>query len=137
MPREHALAGVASIAFSDTLGMDHIGLHAFLRHVCNDLHRNIRLRIQVNSFEAACRMIEATVGVGVMPESAARRHAQTMAIAIVPLQDEWSLRAMHIRVRRLDALQAKGSFSVKGSTKAIAVVTLAGKPPASVRFDIK
>ena len=34
-------------------------------------------------------------------------------------------------------LQAKGSFSVKGGTKAIAVVTLAGKPPASVRFDIK
>ena len=34
-------------------------------------------------------------------------------------------------------LEAKGSFSSKAGTKAIAVVTLAGKPPASVRFEIK
>lgn len=34
-------------------------------------------------------------------------------------------------------LEAKGSFSGKAGTKAIAVVTLAGKPPASVRFEIK
>ena len=34
-------------------------------------------------------------------------------------------------------LEAKGSFSVKAGTKAIAVVTLAGKPPVSVRFEIK
>ena len=34
-------------------------------------------------------------------------------------------------------LEANGSFSSKAGTKAIAVVTLAGKPPASVRFEIK
>ena len=112
VPREHELAGAASIAFADTLGMDYIGLHeasaihAFLRGICDNLHRSIRLRIQVNSFEAACRMIEAAVGIGVMPESAARRHAVTMGIAIVPLCDDWSLRAMHICVRKLDALPA-------------------------------
>jgi len=49
-------------------------------------------------------MIEATVGVGVLPESAARRHAQAMAIAIVPLRDDWSLRNRSICVRQLDAL---------------------------------
>ncbi len=37
---------------------------------------------------------------------AARRHAQTMAIQIVPLRDEWSLRAMHIGVRGMQALPA-------------------------------
>lgn len=34
-------------------------------------------------------------------------------------------------------LEAKGSFSSKVGTKVIALVTLAGKPPASVRFEIK
>ena len=34
-------------------------------------------------------------------------------------------------------LEAKGSFSSKAGTKAIAVVTLAGKPPTLVRFEIK
>ena len=34
-------------------------------------------------------------------------------------------------------LEANGSFIGKAGTKAITVVTLAGKPPASVRFEIK
>ncbi|OYU00591.1 MAG: LysR family transcriptional regulator [Burkholderiales bacterium PBB1] len=110
VPREHPLASRPSVAFADTLDLEHIGLHeasaihAFLRQICSGLRRTIRLRIQVGSFEAACRMIEAKVGVGVLPESAARRHAQTLAIQIVPLSDEWSLRAMQICVRSLESL---------------------------------
>jgi len=110
VPRDHPMAALPSVAFVDTLELEHIGLHessaihAFLRQICSGLHRTIRLRIQVGSFEAACRMIEATVGVSVLPESAARRHAQTMAIQIVPLVDAWSLRAMQICVRSMESL---------------------------------
>ena len=50
------------------------------------------------------RMIEAGVGVGVLPESAARRHARSMAIRLVPLSDAWALRSMQICVRSLDDL---------------------------------
>jgi len=42
----------------------------------------------------------------ILPESAARRHAQTMAIAIVPLADPWAERALQIVVRKLEALPA-------------------------------
>ena len=41
---------------------------------------------------------------GVLPESAASRHAQAMDIAIVPLSDAWSVREMQICVRSLEAL---------------------------------
>ena len=51
-------------------------------------------------------MVEANVGVAILPESAARRHAQTMAIAIVPLSDAWAVREMKICVRSLEALPA-------------------------------
>lgn len=110
VPTEHALADAGEVAFAQTLDLDHVGLHessaihAFLRQVCDGLHRSLRLRIQVGNFEAACRMIEAAVGVGILPESAARRHAQTMAIRIVPLTDDWAVRAMHVCVRSLEAL---------------------------------
>lgn len=110
VPRGHALARHESVQFEQTLDHDHVGLHeasaihAFLRQVCDGLHRRLPLRIQVGNFEAACRMIEANVGVGILPESAARRHAQSMAIRIVPLLDEWSLRALLICMRKLDAL---------------------------------
>jgi hypothetical protein len=36
-----------------------------------------------------------------------------------------------------DRLEAKGSFTVAKGTKGIAVVTLAGKPPATARFEVK
>jgi DNA-binding transcriptional LysR family regulator len=110
VPIAHPLDQAQAIDFEQTLGFDHIGLHessaihAFLRQVCDGLHRRLPLRIQVGNFEAACRMIEANVGVGILPESAARRHAQSMGIRIVPLKDEWALRALLVCVRKLDAL---------------------------------
>lgn len=36
-----------------------------------------------------------------------------------------------------DKLEAKGAFKVAKGTKGIAVVTLAGKPPATARFQVK
>lgn len=36
-----------------------------------------------------------------------------------------------------DKLEAKGAFKVGKGTKGIAVVTLAGKPPATARFELK
>ena len=110
VPCDHPMATLQSVAFADTLDLEHIGqhessaIHSFLRQICYDLRRPIRLRIQVGSFEAACRMIEMAVGVSVLPESAARRHAKKMAIQIVPLNDDWSLRAMQICVRSMESL---------------------------------
>jgi DNA-binding transcriptional LysR family regulator len=111
VPTDHAL-GLAedAVAFDDTLDLDQVGLseasaiHAFTQHAAHALGKSLRLRIQVGNFEAACRMIEAAVGVGVLPESAARRHALTMKIRIVPLSDAWAVRALQICVRRLDDL---------------------------------
>ena len=36
-----------------------------------------------------------------------------------------------------DKLEAKGNFKISKGTKGIAVVTLAGKAPASARFEVK
>lgn len=110
VPQGHALDGHTRIDFADTLSLDHVGLHetsaihAFLRQASDRLHRPIKQRIQVGNFETACRMIESGVGVGILPESAASRHARSMAIAIVPLADAWSVREMLICMRSLDTL---------------------------------
>jgi len=110
VPRGHALAGGAPVPFADTLDLDHVGLHegsaihAFLRQVCDGLHRQLPLRIQVGNFEAACRMVESQVGVAILPASAAQRHAQTLAIETVPLADDWAQRHMLVCMRSLQAL---------------------------------
>ncbi|MGY2488640.1 LysR substrate-binding domain-containing protein [Cupriavidus sp. CP313] len=106
----HPLAERGSVDFIDTLDYDFIGLpeasaiHNFLMRAATDLQRTLRWRVQVSNFETACRMIEANVGVGVLPETTARRHAKTMALRIVQLNDEWAERKLQICVADLGAL---------------------------------
>jgi DNA-binding transcriptional LysR family regulator len=112
--REHELARCQSVKFSRTLDHDHVGLHeasaihAFLRRVSTSLNRQLRMRIEVGNFETACRMIEANVGVGIVPRSSAERHAPRLAVSIVPLEDDWAVRQQYIVVRQLEALPAFG-----------------------------
>ncbi len=111
---EHPLAAEKSVPFVRTLEHEHVGLHeasaihAFLRQVSAAVHRALRLRIEVSNFETACRMIEANIGVGIVPLSSAKRHAERLAIRIVRLEDEWSLRQQFVVVRQLDALPSFG-----------------------------
>ncbi len=114
VPGRHALTGRQSVAFADTLKWEHIGLHegstllAFLRGLMERNGYERVLRVKVRSFEAMCRMIEAGVGIGVLPESAAVRHTGTMRIALVGIEDAWALRERHVLVRSLDALPGAG-----------------------------
>ena len=62
------------------------------------------MRIQVGNFEAMCRLVQANVGIGVLPESAARRQAKTSDIQLVRLTDKWALRELKICLRSLDML---------------------------------
>ena len=105
----HSLARRRKISFNQTLEFDYIGVEAsaiqsFLNRAASDLHQSLKVRIQVGNFEELCRMIEANVGIGVLPESAARRHRATMAIRIVQLNDEWAMHNLQICVRKLRLL---------------------------------
>ncbi|SQH33768.1 transcriptional regulator [Pseudomonas mucidolens] len=66
--------------------------------------KHLSLRIQVSSFEAICRMVEAGVGIGIIPESSAVRHSRTMQLATIRLDEAWAIRERSILVRELDAL---------------------------------
>lgn len=110
VPLGHALAQRQTVSLDDTLAYQHIGLHegstllSFLREQVEKLGGNLALRIQVSSFEAICRMIEGGVGIGIIPESAARRHSRTMQLAILQLDEAWAVRERSMLVRELDAL---------------------------------
>jgi DNA-binding transcriptional LysR family regulator len=109
-PFEHPLSELREVAFSDTLAFEYVGLsewsaiHAFLIQAADKLGYPFRFRVEVGSFEAVCRMIEAGVGIGVVPELVAKRYAQRLNIKIVSLSDDWSERKLQICVRNLQQL---------------------------------
>jgi DNA-binding transcriptional LysR family regulator len=108
--RDHPLAGRRRIAFAEVLDHDLVGLdrasalQRFLADKAARAGRPLRLRVQLRSFDAVCRLVECNVGIGIVPETTARRVAQMMAIVPVPLTDSWAPRALTICVRRLDEL---------------------------------
>lgn len=109
-PVDHPLSVLNEVAFSDTLAYEYVGLsewsaiHAFLIQAADKLGYPFRFRVEVGSFEAVCRMIEAGVGIGIVPELVAKRYAQRLNIKIVRLSDEWSERKLQICVRNLQQL---------------------------------
>jgi len=64
----------------------------------------LRLRIQVRSFEAICRMIHTGMGIGVLPEQVVRNYLPALDVAIVPLSDPWARRELKLGVRNLESL---------------------------------
>lgn len=110
VPVGHELATQKNVTLKQTLAFQHIGLHegstllSFLRDHVERIGLNLSLRIQVSSFEAICRMVEAGVGIGIIPESAAVRHSRTMDLVTLSLDEPWAVRERSILVRELDAL---------------------------------
>lgn len=116
VPRGHPLAlgeGRASKpvpSFADALALDFIGLagesalqQALEAHAAR-IGKRIRYRVLLRSFDAICQMVANQVGVAIVPEAAARRCAQSMAIETVLLEEPWTLRQLLICVREFDAL---------------------------------
>src|SRR6516165_7777095 len=68
--------------------------------------RSPRLRVQLRSFDSVCRLVECHVGIGIVPETTARRVERTMAITRVVLTDAWAERELTICIRSLEALPA-------------------------------
>jgi DNA-binding transcriptional LysR family regulator len=108
--RNDPLAKRSKIGFEDVLDRDFVGLdrasalQRFLASKAVRIGRPLRLRVQLRSFDAVCRLVECKVGVGIVPETTARRVAKTMAIAVVPLTDIWAERELTICIRNKSEL---------------------------------
>ncbi|MGE6791237.1 DNA-binding transcriptional regulator, LysR family [Pseudomonas guineae] len=109
-PRDHPLAECAGVHLRETVGYDFIGLqqdaslHSLLQHSAHNLGIGLRLRIQVRSFEAICRMIHTGMGIGILPELAVRTYLPALDVRVIPLYDPWAKRELKIAVRQLDSL---------------------------------
>jgi DNA-binding transcriptional LysR family regulator len=108
--RDHPLAKRAKIAFSQVLDHDFVGLERgsalqrFLAAKAARLGRVLRLRVQLRSFDAVCRLVACNVGIGIVPQTTARRVTKMLPIATVALADAWALRDLRICVRNLAEL---------------------------------
>lgn len=111
---DHELASHDSLMFADTLDFDHIGLHAassiYLRtqYAATRAGKSMRLRINVPGFDAVCRMVQAGMGIGLIPDRAFEIIGAGMNLRAIPLHDDWARRELKIVVRDAAQLSASG-----------------------------
>jgi molybdate transport repressor ModE-like protein len=108
--QDHPWAQRRTVAFAEVLDQDFVGLdrasalQRFLATKAERIGRPLRLRVQLRSFDAVCRLVECKVGIGIVPATTARRAAKGMAIKAIDLTDPWAARDLTICIRDVAAL---------------------------------
>jgi DNA-binding transcriptional LysR family regulator len=95
----HPLADKGSIRFADLVDQHFIALAggALQDHIDAQAGRigmKLKTRVRLRDFDAICRLASADVGIGIVPDTAARRATQSSAIVILGLTDDWATRQL-------------------------------------------
>ena len=105
-PVNHPLPQFKRLHFADLLdtcrfvGLNQFSaIQSFLDRIASGMGKRISLRIQVGSFDAVCRMVEAGAGIAIVPNSCARRYASRKVLRFITLEDDWAKRELRL-VRR-------------------------------------
>lgn len=98
VPAGHELADSKALSFLDLLDQPFVGLsagalHSHLAAQAARLGRRIGYRVRLRSFENVARLVEAGVGIGILPLSAAEKLGSE-GLRIVPLGDDWARRRL-------------------------------------------
>ena len=112
VPKGHVLARRKAQAFDALLDFDIVGLHLGtaaheqMRERAKALGRTLNVRVQVHGFDAIAQLVEAGLGVAVLPAVVAARFAQVFRVTPVALLDDWAQRRYLLAVREQEVLPA-------------------------------
>jgi DNA-binding transcriptional LysR family regulator len=116
VPHGHPLADRQRITFADTLDYAFVALRSGthlnfqLIKAANDLGRSLKIRMEVSSYDALCLMVQAGIGIGIMPAGSVEIYKMQGA-RVVTLDDEWASRELALCVRtRAGLSMAAGLF---------------------------
>jgi DNA-binding transcriptional LysR family regulator len=105
VPASHPLATGRSTTLAEALKYDFVGLlsgtplAARVDYESSRLGRTPNFKIHVRGVETMCRMIAAGLGIGILPEAAARRYLDHMQLRSVAIDEGWAKRRLFIGYR--------------------------------------
>lgn len=112
VPQGHGLARHDRVRFDQLLDFDIVGLHLGaavheqMRERAQALGRTLNVRVQVRGFDAIAQLVEAGLGVAVLPAVVAQRFARIFAVQPLVLDEPWAQRAYLLAVRTQEVLPA-------------------------------
>ncbi len=110
VPPGDEIASRRQISFRDVAERDFVGLteaSALQTHIAMQAAKlgvRLRIRARLRGFDAICQMVEAGVGLAIIPEVAARRISRATRIKTVRMSDPWASRRLAICMRSRQSL---------------------------------
>jgi DNA-binding transcriptional LysR family regulator len=109
-PMDHPLAQRQSVQLAEILPYDFVGvtqgsaIDTLIVREAARIGKVLRLRIRVSGFEAVGAMVEAGLGVSIVPRRWVDRYANSISVAAIKLEEPWARRRLVICVRDLEGL---------------------------------
>jgi DNA-binding transcriptional LysR family regulator len=110
VPQGHPLASQSSVAFEQTLEHEHISLFAGtqlnyqITKSAMEQGRSVRLRTEVSGYDAMCLLINAGMGIGILPRESVKIY-QVPNTRLLGLNEAWAARDILIGVKKRGELQ--------------------------------
>lgn len=98
-------ADATQLTFQQIIDRPFVGLHAdsslhhLLTRAAADNGKQLNLRIQVTSFDAACAMVAAGLGISIVPRAASTPYLQSLRLVSIPLTEPWATRQLFLCTR--------------------------------------
>jgi DNA-binding transcriptional LysR family regulator len=105
VPEDHPLAKSSTTTLAEALAYDFVGLQsgtplaARVDYESSRLGRTPNFKIQVRGVETLCRMVAAGLGIGIVPEAAAKRHLDRSGLRSVAINEAWAKRRLFLGYR--------------------------------------
>ena len=110
VPPSHPLRKQPSVRLRDVLAYDLVGMEegssidALVTRAAADQGRAVKLRIRTAGFDAIGRMVQAGLGIAIMPQLIADGYRAWLKIAAVELREPWAVRRLDLCVQDVHAL---------------------------------
>lgn len=103
--RAHPAAGLQQARLADLLDYEFVEqevnsvVQELMERSANGLGRPIRTRTRVGGYEAACSMARAGFGLAIVPDSFVDKHAGSIGLAVIQLDEPWAVRQYNLCTR--------------------------------------
>jgi DNA-binding transcriptional LysR family regulator len=110
VPLDHPLAERDGASFDDLLDYDVVGLQSGaavqeqLQQLAMARGRTLKARLQVRGFDAIAQLVEAGLGVAVLPTAVVERFSKLFRVKRLALLEDWARRDYFVAVRTQDVL---------------------------------
>ena len=104
-PRDHRLSALDRVTFQDVLNEDFVALQQgssiknYLERQAHALDSEIRTRVEVMSFDGVRRMVQARLGIAILPLGAVEPYLENSQLAMIPIDEPWANRELLIAMR--------------------------------------